>query len=76
MVPCFFKDSKPCPEGYKKFMRSCYHVNITRLSYEKAVNECRKERVGERGDLVSLHGPYEQGQKNLIENLIFKYLNF
>ena len=49
---------------------------MTRLSYEKAVNECRKERGGERGDLVSLHSPYEQGQKILNETLIFKYLNF
>ena len=43
-------------------MKSCYMFNNTPSSYEEALRQCRRERGGESGDLVSLHNAYEQGE--------------
>ena len=56
-------------------MKSCYKFNSNPSTYEEALRECRKETEGEKGDLVSLHNTYEQGEffeENKVESSILK----
>ena len=49
-----------CPPHYELLGDDCYFVSYVKLSWQEAREACQRESGG---DLMSVHSPYEQGEK-------------